>query len=795
MFEVAFDITDTTATNPYFPYDEHTPPGVVPATGITVDALLLPPGGTGWSHARTLPCFTYQPVEQLGSGDDIALLPVGQADWRCRFTPDRVGTWRYKIRAVDADGSSESQEAQFTCVTSLAKGFVTVSRTDPRFFEFPDGTPFVTPLVNLEMGSPLDTLADIQKNVPKMGQHGVRFVRWFPTGEGANFMVAPYADSIKVNWAFGGEITTDDVDAQADKQFSYIPYYYASQSIPVLLGARYRLSFRAKVVGDKVLRPEIGEHGGDTIDICSATSTHHESLGETCTHKRSGWHSYSMEVEAVGSEVTPLYLALHGLYVNSDAPSPYDRPQQGSIGVHSIQFQRDETGNGGWGPNLLTRSDPDTHLYVDQRSAARLDEILRLSEQHGVYHKLTLYHKNDEVLNRFQADGTIGDWNQCPWGPCPKNFYSDDGQASRWYQDAYTRYFVARWSYSPALHSLELANENDLYSNDERDESLKAGWHVAELVHDLSPRHVLMSNSFYGWWVDRFWTDPERGHLLDYSDKHWYADRNGSSCDESGNHCELISNVWADSAAYVRECWKRFNDYSRDYGYSKPVVRGECGVAESGTEPQHPSIITDAQGTYYHKKLWAHVGVLGYTCDGEWYPKLFVPYEDDRFPNDERNLYKMFAAYERFVAGEPLSNGTHVEIGTDLAGSEQVTVTNLVGHLRVWGVRDNASHRVLLWVDNAQHTWANVVDGVTIQPASATVTIPGLRAGQAYNVVWWDPYAPDPAGMVIGSQSIIAQPDGTISLAVDGLARDVALKVFEPQAYAHTHYLPLIVGK
>ena len=32
---------------------------------------------------------------------------------------------------------------------------------------------------------------------------------------------------------------------------------------------------------------------------------------------------------------------------------------------------------------------------------------------------------------------------------------------SRWYQEAYVRYFVARWSYSTALHSLELANENN----------------------------------------------------------------------------------------------------------------------------------------------------------------------------------------------------------------------------------------------------------------------------------------------------------------------------------------------
>jgi hypothetical protein len=107
MFEVAFDIAETTATNPYLPYDENTPPGVSPATGISVDALYLAPGETDWSQARTAPCFYYQPVEEVGSAEQAALLPVGQADWRCRFAPDIVGEWRYKVRVRDGNGLDE----------------------------------------------------------------------------------------------------------------------------------------------------------------------------------------------------------------------------------------------------------------------------------------------------------------------------------------------------------------------------------------------------------------------------------------------------------------------------------------------------------------------------------------------------------------------------------------------------------------------------------------------------------------------------------------------------------------
>jgi uncharacterized repeat protein (TIGR01451 family) len=768
MFEIAFVITNTTATNPYFPYDEDTPPGVEAATGITVDALLLPPGEMDWHEARTLPCFYYQPVEEVGSGDDAALLPVGEAEWHCRFTPDTVGTWRYKIQVTDAGGSSESQEGQFTCVQSDRKGFVQVSQTDPRFFEFSDGTPLVTPLVNVEEGSPFNSLAEIRKNIQKMGENGVRFVRWFPTGEGANFFVVPYADTIRINWVFGdGRITADDPDTGAGKLFSYCPYYYSWQTIPLARESRYRLSFRAEVVGERVLRPRLGDLDGGTIDICSAASTYHESNGETCTYKQDGWHDYSLIVETTGSSMSPLYVALHGLYVSSDAPSPYNNQQEGSVKVHSVLFQRDETGNGDWGPNLLTRSDPDTHLYVDQRAAAKLDEILRLSEQYGVYHKLPLFNKNAALLARFLPDGTIGPWD---WN----HFYSTEGQASRWYQKAYVRYFVGRWSYSTALHSLELANENNFDEN-----AQDSAFAIAEHVHNLSPRHILMSNSFWGWWIGDFWTDPERGHLMDYSDKHWYADEDGAGCDGTGENCELISNVWTDSAAYVRECWKRFNEYSQDSDYRKPIVRGEGGVAESGTQPQHPQIATDVQGTYYHKKLWAHVGMLGYSCDGEWYPRLFVPYDDDHFPNDQWDLFKMFSAYERFTKDEPLSSGNYVEIGTDLSGSRRITVTDAVGNLRAWGVRDTNSGKVLLWVDNADHTWKNVVDGAAIDPVSATLTLSGLQAGKTYVAQWWDPYASDPAGPGPDSESkIVTQPDGSIALTVQGLERDLALKVF-----------------
>jgi hypothetical protein len=763
------------AMNPYFPYDPDTPPGIAPATGITVDAVLLPPGETDWSRAWTLPCFYYQPVAETGSGNAAALLPTGDPDWRCRFTPDEIGTWQYKVRATDAGGTTESAVEAFDCAPSDRKGFIDVSETDSRFFEFADGTPFITPLINVEQGNPFNTLAEIRENIRRMGENGVRFIRWFPTGEGASFFAAPYADTMRINWAFGDSwVTADAADVEAGKLYGFTPYYYSSQTVPVEPGTRYRLSFRASVSGERVLRGQLGNLSGGTIDVCSASGTHHAAIGQTCAYAQDGWHDYEAVV-TIPSGVSTLNVGVRGLYVSTDAPASFSQEQPGSLRVHSIRFQRDETGDGDWGGNLLTRSDPDTFTYVDQRAAAKLDEILRLSEIYGVYHKLPLFHKNDALLARFQPDGTVGDWDV-------NNFYSGEGQAARWYEDAYARYFVARWSYSTALHSLELANENNFDA-----QAQDAAFAIAQVIRDLSPRHILQSNSFWGWWVESFWTDPERGHLMDYSDKHWYANETGSSCDDEGGDCELISNVWDDSAAYVRECARRFDEYREAFDYDKPIVRGEGGIAVSATQPQHPDIAQDPTGTYYHKKLWAHLGVLGDTCDGEWYPRLSAG--SGVFPNAESDLYQMFAAYEAFLAGENLSSGTWVEIGTDLTGDRRIGLGDAAGDLRAWGVQDTASGRTLLWVDNAANTWKAAVDGAAIAPASGTLTLGGFKPGKGYLVEWWNPYAS--ASSIVRRTLVMANADGTITVTEDNLTRDVAIKVETYRAFKN--YLPLTV--
>ncbi len=70
------------------------------------------------------------------------LVPVGPKLWKVRFAPPRTGTWTYRLK-VHPRGLDEPYEAepmQFQCVDGPSHGYLRVSKTDPRYLEFQDGT-------------------------------------------------------------------------------------------------------------------------------------------------------------------------------------------------------------------------------------------------------------------------------------------------------------------------------------------------------------------------------------------------------------------------------------------------------------------------------------------------------------------------------------------------------------------------------------------------------------------------------------------------------------------------------
>jgi hypothetical protein len=97
----------------------------------------------------------------------VNLVPREQPEWRVRFTPAETGRYSVRLSARDRSGATVSGPLQFLVKPSRGHGFVRISKDDPHYFAFDDGTPFVPIGHDVPLGLP-----DVRKCYPKMKAHG-----------------------------------------------------------------------------------------------------------------------------------------------------------------------------------------------------------------------------------------------------------------------------------------------------------------------------------------------------------------------------------------------------------------------------------------------------------------------------------------------------------------------------------------------------------------------------------------------------------------------------------------------
>jgi hypothetical protein len=197
------------------------------------------------------------------------------------------------------------------------------------------------------------------------------------------------------------------------------------------------------------------------------------------------------------------------------------------------------------------------------------------------------------------------------------------------------------------------------------------------------------------------------------------------------------------------------------------VIRGETGFVVSGSAPPTSEFDNDTDGVWLHNFVWGGINAGG-LIESYWYENVHI-YErnsDGTYNFDHRDQYR---PYYNFISDTPLNNG-HYQ-GAQAALSS--------GDLRAWGQKDLVQGCAHLWLQNTNHTWNNVVDGVPIPAISGTVEVSGFQPEQSYSVEWWDAYQTDKAQQIVRTESILAQPDGSILIPVDDLSTDVAIKVID----------------
>ena len=772
-FEITFQV-DTEATNVQLPYYPTPPAGIQPGTGISVDAQF---SNDNWQTVYTQPAFYYQDfADEIKSGQEW-YYPTGNYSWKVRFTPNQSGTWQYKIIAQDSSGTTETTPRAFIVVPSTKKGLIRVSQNDPRYFEFDNGTyfPGLGYNMNYDHISWNNPILDNEDNFQIMSQNGIQLVRiWLSQWGIYGPMWNPW-NSIDPNQhgdyfpqtglTFEQAFPGSEVSMKIDASYNPCMFIGVWKAKPaVKKDTNYRIRIRYKTTN--IIGPR---NAGHPYGFVAKTGDWLWGPGNYCYDSDTG-----TSVTTYQNQNTGVWEILEGSLNtgnNDFLPNFYLVMENVNQGVTYVDYVwvEEDLGNGNYGPNIISKPWMAHHQYMEQRNSYAFDKLLDLAKQYDIYLKIVIHEKHDWILNRFDFQGNpIPDdplcWDSDPNNDpqeCPGNqwFYGNWREMTkvRWLQQAWWRYLQARWGYSPNIHSWELLNEGDPWDSSHYTLADELG----KYMHLFRPDDHLVTTSFWhSFPKETFWANPDYPNV-DYADYHRYI--------------EESEPFFTDTALATYDPSLQYGAIEPG-GTGKPVIRGETGFVVSGSEPPTDQFQNDTEGIWLHNFIWGGINAGG-LLESYWYENIHIYNRNSNstYNFDYRDHYR---PYYNFIKDIPLNNGHYHDV--------EASVSN--DNLRAWGQKDLLNGNAYLWIQNTNHTWKNVVDGVPIPTISGIITIAGFQPLEKYTIQWWDPYQTDPSIQIIKTETVTAQTDGQITLSIENLSKDMAVKVYIP----HLFYLPLL---
>ncbi|MCS7224547.1 MAG: DUF5060 domain-containing protein [Armatimonadetes bacterium] len=236
-------------------------------------------------------------------------------------------------------------------------------------------------------------------------------------------------------------------------------------------------------------------------------------------------------------------------------------------------------------------------------NAWRLDQLIRMAEENGVYLMLCLgYHGElaDQPLYFGEQAWERSPYNIVNGGPCakPSDFWTHP-EAIRLYQQK-LRYLIARTAHSPNVLAYEFWNEV----------LAPAHWieKMAQFFRQTDPYDHLLTTT-YG--DDAVWKLKE----MDFSQTHWYGE--GSQLD-----CSNIVHSF-------------HNQYTQRF--AKPFLLGEFGIDWKATDLQYDP---KGEALHWHNGLWSSLFSRGLGTACVWYWDSYV---------DALNLWHRFRPIATFV--------------------------------------------------------------------------------------------------------------------------------------------------
>ena len=787
-FEITFRIENSLAQNPQFPYDPLPPPGIdlsYPSyQGITVNAVFTP---DNWLTTYVQPAFYYQEfLDEIRDGNEW-YYPTGNYSWKVRFSPDRTGTWQYKLTAQDASGFAESASISFDVIDSSNPGFVQVSSTDPRYFEFENGKYFTGLGYNLNYNQVdwINPTLNNQENFQIMSENEIQLVRiwlsqWGIFTSAWNPWNSP-DPSIHGSYIPGTGLSVDETyypnelsmvlrwETQWFSPCMFIGSWKARPAIKPYSDYRVRVRYKAKgLAGPRQPNQPFGFAVKTGNWLWGSNYCYDPGVGDilAATYSGQNWQVYTDPSD-------PSWNILESTYNSGSRnflPNFYlalENVTSGEVYVDSVYIE-EILGGGVFGPNIVSKSRMDHHLYFEQRNSYAFDKLLDLADQYDIYLRPVILEKNEWIFNRIQPDGSIDDSK-----PSNNNFYGEwrDVSKSRWLMQAWWRYLQARWGYSTNIHSWELINEGDPANTRNYALTDEFGKYMHCRVFDISvdreaaqncvfdhPNAHLVSTSFWHSFPTwNFWGSSDYPNI-DYADVHAY-----------------VSTGWLNDPIHESDSAAYHLDYGKDVREKmdavpgeqsgKPIIRGEAGIDFIDQQIEQPGLQLDNSGVWLHNYIWASLDSNALLEEYWWNTNL----KNKPGPDGNPGLYEIFRYYHDFVEDIPLNNGHYMNANASASDSK----------MRVVGQKDTSNGRAHLWVSNKSHTWKNVVNNTSnISGLTGIIMLDGFTPNTTYSVEW---HIFTTHGVPsIEHSTIAANSSGVIELSLpsDSQITDVGIKIY-----------------
>jgi len=716
--ELSFNLINSAATHSDFPYAADLPAGLSNLDGVSVEGLF---SADGWKTVYRRPGFLDQPFRIEEKAGAEWSYPQGSPEWRVRFSPPTQGEWQYRIEVREARGAAVSALGTFHsgAPTILSNhGPLQVARLDPRYFEFADGTPFLSGGLNLAF-TPERFSLDALDVFDQIGSGNEEFFRWWLGGNIWGSAWQPWSSltigysgylphtALSLDSAYTGGLAALRLDAGTPVMFQG----WGSGHAGLVPGQKYRFLVRWRTQAVSGPAQPGSEYGltlkfadwpqpGTTLGL-PALIPH--QTGDT------PWHVSSADFQAAADYLPGLAILLE----NTTAGSAY----VDQVGLYPV------LADGRLGGQLLRGSQANRHLGFDPSRAAGVDAILREANRRGLYFKLVISEKDEYLLNHLGPNGLAD--------PLGGHFFDEPGTPANWLHHAYWRYLSARYGAYRSVHSWELVNEAS--------PSPGSPFRLAAELSDFAAADGnphLATTSTWATLAEETWKSPDY-RSIPYIDFHAYANP-------------------SETPQFSRDLAEFMSDYDRQAvtaAFGKPVVWGEMGVSDHpASSAELADLARDTTGYWLRELVWARTGPGG-VYPLYWFPENIL----------NHRLHPIFGAWNRFMDGIPLNNGRY----------QDAAVESSDPGLRILGQKDFQAGKAHLWIDNRRADWQTLTLGQSVPPVSGAVRIDMRAPQRLFNLTWYDPAT----GQPLRQEILTSTADGYLELKIDSLLIDTAVRI------------------